>query len=108
MGYRIFENNNNNDIIDNSNIPIQMIDITCSRIPVISIPINLGRDVNDIKKPPKFEATINTTNPNRWPPGAAERPTITYRTSHAIMPKKILYNIVMCSRISSGLISSKK
>lgn len=55
-------------------------------MPVSNIPINRGRVVNDIKKPPIFAATANNTKPNNFPPGAAVSPTITYNVIHATIP----------------------
>lgn len=47
---------------------------TWKRIPVASIPINRGKLINDTRNPPKLAATVNTTNPNKRPPGAAVDP----------------------------------
>lgn len=52
------------------------------------MPINRGNVVNDIKKPPKFAATVKTTRPKSFPPGAAVGPTITYNVTHATRPEE--------------------
>lgn len=70
---------------------------TWNSIPVISIPISRGNVVNDIRKPPKLAATVNTTKPNNRPPGAAVSPTITYTVIQATIPAttqaKLAFNL---------------
>lgn len=46
-----------------------------------------GSLVNEINHPPKFAATVSTTSPNNWPPGAAVSPIIAYTVTHSKAPK---------------------
>lgn len=55
-------------------------------MPTPSIPIKPGSLVNDTNHPPKLAATVNTTSPNNWPPGAAVSPIITYTVTHSKAP----------------------
>lgn len=61
---------------------------TWNKMPTNNIPINRGRVVNDTSHPPKLAATVNTTRPNNWPPGAALSPIITYAVIHIKIPRK--------------------
>ena len=56
-------------------------------MPTNSIPINLGSVVSDMRKPPKFAATVNQTKLNNCPPGAADGPMITNAVTHIKTPK---------------------
>lgn len=56
-------------------------------MPVASIPINRGKLVNDIKKPPICAATMSAIKSNTGPPGYAESPTIDSNINQAIIPE---------------------
>lgn len=60
--------------------------ITWNNIPTNNIPINLGNVVSDINHPPKFAATVKTTNWKSCPPGAAESPNMAYAVTHVRTP----------------------
>lgn len=55
-------------------------------MPTNSIPINLGKVVNEISHPPKLAATVSTTRPKSLPPGAAVSPIITNAVTHISTP----------------------